>query len=286
MHAAYGRLYKVFNFPNNGDNIAMPKKHIIGMAACAVITAIVVTGIFTNSSINAWLLIKYIEYASKGTDNFCPVCGQTSNFLPVGTPKRDHALCGRCGSLERHRLLYIYLKENSNLFTDNLSVLHFSPNAGLRNILSKQKNLRYITSEYDGPADLNLDLMDVKLPDSCFDVAICFHVFEHIPDDRKAMKELYRILKPGGWAAVQVPFRNQPDTLENPSYETEDERNKYYGQKDHLRYYGSEDFKERLESVGFIVSVKQPGLEINENLAKKYSINRTEKIFIIHKPAH
>ena len=104
--------------------MAIPKRHIIGITGCAVMTAIVAIGITTNPSFNAWLTQRYIERASTGSDNTCPICSETFNFMPFGEPKRNGAYCGRCGSLKRHRLLYIYLKDNTNRFTDYLSLLH------------------------------------------------------------------------------------------------------------------------------------------------------------------
>ena len=222
---------------------------------------------------------------SWGPENTCPVCGQRSAFLAFGNPPRSRALCRNCFSLDRHRLLYLYLKERTNLFTDRLSVLHFSPERGLRAILSETPTLTYRTSWYeaDRPADYHLDLTDLDLPDQGWDVVIAYHIFEHIPDDRKAMREMYRVLKPGGWAVLQVPVREGP-SLEDPSVTTEDERTELFGQHDHVRYYGWQDFADRLSEAGFAVTIERFGREVSEALVGEYALNPNERIYVARKP--
>jgi len=218
--------------------------------------------------------------------NTCPVCLQTLAFIPSGTPPRPLALCPYCGSLERHRLLYLYLRQKTNLFRDELSVLHFSPERGLGGALASQRNLKYATSWYesDRPADYHLDLTNLALPDNSWDVLIAYHVLEHIPDDRKAMREMFRVLKPGGWAAVQVPIGDAPDTDEDPSVDTEAERTERFGQFDHLRLYGWQDFADRLTQAGFTVTIERFGHELSEGAIKQFALDRNERIYMVRKP--
>lgn len=218
--------------------------------------------------------------------NTCPICLQSVSFLPAGDPPRPYATCPFCGSLERHRLLYLYLRQKTNLFREKLSVLHFSPERGLGQALAAQKNLNYATSWYepDQAADYHLDLTRLALPDNSWDVLIAYHVLEHIPDDRAAMRELYRVLKPGGWAAVQVPTREQPDTFEDPRIVSSAERAQKYGNADHVRYYGWKDYADRLIQAGFVVSIERYTEELSDSAIREFALDRNERIYIARKP--
>ncbi len=217
----------------------------------------------------------------------CPVCGQRSVFAPYGNPHRARAMCTVCGSLERHRLLNFYLKEKTNLYTDRLSVLHFSPEKGLSAVLKAQKNLTYATSWYetDRPADYHLDLTALALPDESWDVLIVYHILEHITDDRTAMREMYRVLKPGGWAVVQVPVLEQPGSIEDPSADTPEERTAKFGRFDHVRHYGWQDFTDRLTAAGFEVTTERFGRELSDEQVRKFGLDRDERIYLLRKPA-
>ncbi len=252
--------------------------------------------------------VTYVQFAGEGVDqavhrlppavgrmlgiaapahlNTCPVCLQTLQFIPSGTPPRPLALCPYCGSLERHRLLYLYLRQKTNLFRDQLSVLHFSPERGLGAALKAQRNLTYATSWYepDREADYHLDLTNLALPDNSWDVMLVYHIFEHIPDDRKAMRELFRVLKPGGWAAVQVPIRDEPDTYEDASVVSEQDRTEKFGQFDHLRFYGWKDFADRLTQAGFAVTIERFGHELSESAVREFALDRNERIYLVRKP--
>jgi SAM-dependent methyltransferase len=219
--------------------------------------------------------------------NACPVCEQRSFFVPYGDPSRPLARCPVCGSLERHRLLYLYLRQKTNLFKDRLSVLHFSPEKGLSAALRAQRNLTYATSWYepDRPADFHLDLTHLTLADESWDVIIAYHILEHITEDRKAMREMYRVMKPGGWAVVQVPVRDEPDSLEDPSVVTEKERDERFGQYDHVRYYGWKDFADRLKEAGFEVKIERFGRQLSDDLVRELSLQRDERIYLLRKPA-
>ncbi|MEM7355011.1 MAG: methyltransferase domain-containing protein [Acidobacteriota bacterium] len=232
----------------------------------------------------AWSNLGDWTRKTLGETNTCPICGEQSFFRSVGYRSRPRAACGNCGSLERHRLLYLYLERKTRLFEDELSVLHFSPMRGLARALRAKENLHYVTSEYDKPADLQLDLTQLDLPDASWDVILCYHVFEHITEDRKAMREMYRVLKPGGWAVVQVPLRGAPDTFEDPSVTTPEGRLKAFGQRDHVRLYGWKDFAERLEEAGFEVTIEQFAQELDDEMVEEHSLSRPERIYFLRKP--
>jgi predicted SAM-dependent methyltransferase len=218
--------------------------------------------------------------------NTCPVCLQSSTFTAAGSTSRDLALCVVCGSLERHRLLMLYLRQRTNLFRDQLSVLHFSPERGLGGELARQKNLKYATSWYepDRAADFHLDLTALALPDNSWDVFLVYHIFEHITEDRKAMRELFRALKPGGWAVVQVPTDERTETLEDPSINTAEEKLARYGDADHVRFYGWKDFADRLTGAGFQVTIERFARELTDQQVREFALDRNERIYMVRKP--
>ncbi len=157
-------------------------------------------------------------------------------------------LCPLCGSLGRTRFLRFMINEQFE--TSELSVLHFSPHRTLSRSL-KAEFKSYQSSNYeDGSCDLQLDIQETGLNADSYDLIICFHVLEHIPDDRAAMQELFRILKPSGNCLIQVPFR-VGEMLEDPSITDPDERLRLFGQEDHLRWYNLDSLIERLTAVGF-----------------------------------
>jgi predicted SAM-dependent methyltransferase len=227
----------------------------------------------------AWLGVEPVQ------TNTCPVCLQATPFVPSGLPPRPRAACPYCGSLERHRLLYLYLRQKTNLFRDQLSVLHFSPERGLGGALAAQRNLRYASSWYEPerPADYHLDLTNLALPDNSWDVLIVYHILEHITDDRQAMREMHRVLKPGGWAVVQVPTREVPDTLEDPAIVTAEQRAEKYGLPEHVRYYGWKDFADRLTAAGFDVTIERFAQELSDSAVQEFALDRNERIYLVRK---
>ena len=168
-----------------------------------------------------------------------------------------------------------------------MRVLHFAPEIGFYKIFSSFKDIDYWPvdlepARYDGRVRKQVDITNITFDDDSFDLIICNHVLEHIPDDKKAMSELYRVLKPKtGIALLNVPIRNEPTTLEDPAINTPELRLKYYGWATHLRYYGL-DYPKRLAKAGF--SVQLCTIEDNdENFLKRYGLDRNEKIFLCRK---
>lgn len=192
----------------------------------------------------------------------CPVCKHTyRKFLPYGrlSASRPNALCPGCLSLERHRMIWYYIKHNTSFFSQSQSMLHIAPEYPFISRFKQLSHLKYITGDLESPlADVKLDVLEIPFENEAFDIVFCNHVLEHIPDDAKAMQEIYRILKPKGWAILQVPLKPGLEvTDEDFSITSPRDREKRFGQKDHVRWYGL-DYKNRLEKVGFKVKVYKP----------------------------
>ncbi|MEC4815283.1 MAG: methyltransferase domain-containing protein [Scytonema sp. PMC 1069.18] len=204
----------------------------------------------------------------------CPCCNSNfRTFLPAGINARPNAECPKCFSLERHRLIWLFLKNHTNLLSEKLKVLHVAPEFQLYRLLRSLSNLDYLSADLSAPrAMVNVDITNMHFTDNSFDVILCNHVLEHVSDDSKALKELYRVLKPGGWALLQVPLNGNLDkTFEDPNIVSPEDRLKFYGQKDHLRLYGR-DYKDRLEAAGFQVAVYDYLQELGSHTSEKYRL--------------
>jgi len=193
---------------------------------------------------------------------------------------RENALCPKCLSLERHRLMWLYLKEKTGFFTEKLKVLHIAPEQCFYGRFRNMANLDYTTADLESPlADIKLDVQQIPLPDNTFDMVICNHVLEHVEDDHKAISEIYRILKPGGTAIMQVPVMMENEkTYEDPSVIDPDERLKHFHQKDHYRIYGA-DFPERVKKAGFRITETNFLGEITEDQKTKHRLPADEYMF-------
>lgn len=216
----------------------------------------------------------------------CPICsGHFRMLLSFGVKKRQNAKCPKCGSLERHRLLWLYLRDRTNFFTDHLKILDIAPLHYLQEKCKKLENLDYISADISSPiAMTKMDITDIHLPDNQFDCIICYHVLEHINDDKKAMRELFRIIKPGGWAILQVPIDpNLDKTFEDISIIQPDKRENIFGQKDHVRVYGR-DYKNRLEEAGFVVKIDDYVHKLKDSKVREYALIANEEIYFCSKP--
>ena len=192
----------------------------------------------------------------KGSRYTDPIDGKSfRKFLPYGygTP-RENVLSPSTLSLERHRLLWLWLERETDFFTKPSKVLHFAPEQAFYKRFRESTHLNYTTTDLNSPlADVKADICNLPFEDNAYDIIFCNHVLEHIPDDIKAMKELYRILKTGGMAILQVPQDlNREFTFEDDSITDREERAKIFGQYDHVRVYGR-DYFDKLRSVGFKV---------------------------------
>ncbi|ABY34687.1 MAG TPA: SAM-dependent methyltransferase [Chloroflexus aurantiacus] len=190
----------------------------------------------------------------QGKNHFCPVCQKSLRaFAPYGRSRRKGALCIYCGSLERHRLLWLYLTQKTDLFDGRpKDVLHIAPEPCFKPIFHQKLGSGYITADLnDDHVMVKMDITNIQYPDASFDVILCSHVLEHVPDDRKAMREFWRVLKPTGWAILLVPIMAEV-TFEDPSIVDPQARFIAFGQEDHVRVYGR-DFPDRLRGAGFTV---------------------------------
>lgn len=201
-----------------------------------------------------WNLVYSLPYYGKGF--WCPVCGKESRkFLKYGNPQRENARCPRCNSLERHRFVWLYFHRMTNLFDGGpKTMLHVAPESCFKHILRKSLGYSYITADLSNPhANVKMDITDIQYPDESFDVIYCSHVLEHVQDDKKAIREFYRVLKKAGWAILLVPISTDK-TVEDLSIVDPSERLRVFGQEDHVRRYGL-DFIDRLHDAGFKVTV-------------------------------
>jgi len=226
-----------------------------------------------------------LSFIYKGDKYYCPVCdGHFRTFLSFGIQKRKNACCPRCRSLERHRLLWLYLKNKTNLFNDDLKLLHIAPELVLKNKFKKMNNIKYYSADlHNTNAMVKTDLTSICFKVNSFDAILCTHVLEHINDDKKAMQELHRVLNTSGWAILQVPIdKNRKETFEDFSIAEPEEREKHFGQKDHVRCYGL-DYKDRLTSTGFSVKLDNYVMQLSGDIRKKYSLDEKEDIYFCTK---
>ena len=239
-------------------------------------------------------------YYLSGKKYYCPVCehyARSFRTLRIFTMfwryfnihlsiwKRKNSLCPRCDSRERHRSLWLYLKTNSDFLLNsnnyNKKMLHIAPEKCFTKIFSKQPNIDYLSADLDSSkAMIKMDIQKIPFPEQFFDLILCNHVLEHVPDDRKAMREFYRVLKKGGMAIITVPINyNSEKTFEDTRIITQEQRIKYYGQENHLRYYGL-DFKERLEKQNFIVKCEKYTDKIDEELKEYCCLPKKQYIYL------
>ena len=227
-----------------------------------------------NSALNLFYFPYYL-----GHQVYCPWCNcHFRRFVPYGRTDvpglhgpTQNGMCPRCHCIDRHRLLWLYFHNRSNIFRDQLKVLHFAPEAYCQQKLRNCSNLDYISADIDSPlAMVKVDITAIPYAENTFDVILCSHVLPDIPDDRKAMSELYRVLKPGGWALILVPFHaDQAKTFEDPSIVDPKERTRLFGHFDHVRAYGR-DFIDRLESTGFTVRQERYASELDPDVVQRY----------------
>jgi hypothetical protein len=224
----------------------------------------------------------------KGNNVDCPVCERSfKKFLSYGSEvtHRDNVLCPYDLTLERHRLMWVYLKDRSNFFKEEkLKVMHIAPEQCFYSKFKKQKNLEYTTGDLLSPlADIHFDLHKIPLEDNQYDVIFCNHVLEHVQDDHKCMTELHRIMKPGGWGIFQVPIdTSRTETYEDKSITSPKEREKHFWQYDHVRLYGL-DYPNKLEAAGFDVEVYDYHKDLPKEHYEKYRFHADELLYIVKK---
>jgi predicted SAM-dependent methyltransferase len=229
-----------------------------------------------------------LAFLLKGNTFTDPIDGKSFRmFLPYGYgTQRNNVLSPSTLSLERHRLLWLYLQNETDFFTSKVqkNVLHFAPEQEFYKRFKKQKNIQYTTTDLFSPlADVKADICNLPFEDNQYDVIFCNHVLEHIPDDTKAMQELYRVLKPEGMAILQIPQDlNRATTFSDDSITDEKERAKIFGQYDHVRVYGR-DYFDKLRSIGFTVVEEDYTKKISPELVTKYCLADGEIIPVCFK---
>ncbi|HKJ49232.1 MAG TPA: methyltransferase domain-containing protein [Christiangramia sp.] len=235
----------------------------------------------------SYLVRPFLKIYLKGSRYTDPIDGSGfRKFLPYGYEnQRENVLSPSTLSLERHRLLWLYLKYETEFFNKNLKVLHFAPEQAFYKRFRKLNNLDYTTTDLNSPlADVKADICDLPFEDDSFDFILCNHVLEHIPDDTKAMQELYRILKPGGTAVLQIPQElDRAETFQDDSIRDPKERAKIFGQYDHVRVYGR-DYFQKLRNIGFEVEEVDYTSKLSEAEINKYCLAKGEIIPVCHKP--
>lgn len=252
---------------------------------------------------------------TKGVE--CPVCGgRYRRFMPYGyVSVRRNALCPKCLSLERHRLLWLWLGVGTDLLDGGKKFLHIAPEVCLMRRFEKiytgspqtgastgsdlctqgsgvatderAKGFGaqgdYLTADLESPlAKVRFDVQQIPFPDGSFDVVFCNHVLEHVPDDRAAMREIHRVMRRGGWGVLMVPVdENRERTFEDDTITDPAERTRVFGQYDHRRVYGR-DYADRLREAGFGVEEVDHFAALSPGERRKFAL-RPETIFVVRK---
>ena len=237
----------------------------------------------------SYVVRPILAFLLKGDTFTDPIDGKSfKSFLPYGYGnQRSNVLSPSTLSLERHRLLWLYLQNETPFFTSKskLKVLHFAPEQAFYKIFRNQQNLDYTTTDLLSPlADVKADICNLPFTDNQYDIILCNHVLEHIPDDTKAMQELFRVLKPGGMAILQIPQDlNRAVTFTDDTITNQKERAAIFGQYDHVRVYGR-DYFDKLRSIGFTVVEEDYTKKIIPDLVNKYCLAKGEIIPVCFKP--
>lgn len=227
--------------------------------------------------------LRVASVSNFGTRVSCPCCG--SRFRKFA---RFHGLddqCPRCGSLMRQRVVTLYLRDVLRVAETGGDILHVGPAPSVSRWLASFPEVRYVSVDLNSPlADVKADITDLPFPDDSHDLVVCLHVLEHVPDDRQAIRELFRVLRPGGKAVIQVPPSPFDETLEDPTVTDPAERERRYGQYDHVRLCGS-DYLERLEEAGFDVTREDYAERFDLASRALYEIHAGEPFYVCVKPA-
>ncbi|WP_420398889.1 class I SAM-dependent methyltransferase [Flagellimonas sp.] len=247
---------------------------------------------FLNLIPRPWLIkLSYwvrplIALFLRGSTYTDPIDGKSfRKFLPYGYESpRENVLSPSTLSLERHRLLWLFLKNRTDFFSKDLSLLHFAPEQAFYKRFKKLTNVTYTTTDLNSPlADVKADICKLPFENDTFDVILCNHVLEHIPDDTKAMQELYRVLKPGGWGVFQIPQDlGREHTFEDNSITDKKERARIFGQYDHVRIYGR-DYFDKLRKIGFTVEEVDLTQDYSPEEIEKYRLAKGEIVPFVRK---
>ncbi len=235
---------------------------------------------------NIFVPILGLIYLGRGKE--CPICGvKRRKFLPYGyVTQRPNALCPSCLSLERHRLLWLYLQRETTLFDNHPTLLHIAPEISLMKLIRadyKYVAERYKSADLDSPlADIHFDVQLIPLEANSFEVVICNHILEHVENDRLAMSELHRVMAHGGWGILLSPVEMDREvTFEDDTIVDKSERTRVFGQYDHRRIYGR-DYAKRLADAGFDVKEVDYYAAISPEEREKFALTN-EIIYLVKK---
>ncbi|MFO8182600.1 MAG: methyltransferase domain-containing protein [Candidatus Aegiribacteria sp.] len=222
-----------------------------------------------------------------GSNYECPCCGgRFRKMIPwdPSDPLDDNMVCPACRSQSRHRLLLTFLERETDIFSSETRLLHFAPESFLADRFRKYRNIEYVTADLSmARVSARLDITSLPFENDSFDALICNHVLEHVMDDSTAIRELSRVLRPGGWAVVMVPMdRSRAETFEDPSITDPEKRLKTFGQSDHVRIYGR-DFIQRLRSGSWTVRELNYAEDLDPGLRDRLALMKNEFIYTASK---
>jgi SAM-dependent methyltransferase len=229
-------------------------------------------------------LAKRVWYA--GNTVACNICGTPARKFEQGPQTQWELMCPYCYSRPRHRTAYRFFHERTDLYDGRPKrMLHVAPEAALAPEFRTIPGVDYLSGDLDPAAAMvQMDITDIRYPDNSFDVIYCSHVLEHVPDDRRAMRELARVLKPSGWAVLAVPLREGLETLEDPTITDPQSRQRLFGQWDHVRWYSAADFQRRLEEAGFTVTVDRFAEQFSDEAVRRHGLSREAMYLLRKKP--
>ena len=234
----------------------------------------------------SYVVRPILAFFLKGDTFTDPIDGKSfKSFLPYGYgTQRNNVLSPSTLSLERHRLLWLYLQNETDFFTNQKKVLHFAPEQCFLKRFRALDNIDYITTDLLSPiADVKADICNLPFEDNSYDIILCNHVLEHIPDDTKAMQELYRVMKPGGYGIFQIPQDlTRQTTFEDNTITDKKERAEIFGQYDHVRVYGY-DYFNKLRDIGFMVNEVDYTGKLSAKAIEKYCLAKGEIIPVVYK---
>lgn len=233
------------------------------------------------SKVRVQIQTSIIKNFGKNNLYFCSCCGHSLTKFIDWSDSYRNVICPYCNSQPRHRSLTLLLKQKSNLDLNKpIKMLHIAPEASLRKLFDSKDNIEYITADLNNPGvDVKMDITQIPYDNNTFDIIICNHVLEHILDDRQAMRELLRVLKPNGWASLQVPIAyHQEKTFEDVTIQSPEDRLRYFGQEDHVRWYGR-DYPDRLTEIGFTVTIENIAESLSSEKIEQYGLRSEECLY-------
>lgn len=236
-------------------------------------------------SMEVFLFLRGLMF--RGERHQCPICGFRGRAFTHGGGSlrtRDRGYCPRCNSKARHRTVWLHCLDHTDITTKPTRLLHVAPKYCLSRRLTRMNNVEYAAVDLQARPHVTFvgDLTQLDIPDETFDGVLCIHVLEHIIDDQAAISEIWRALRPGGWAVINVPVDLDQTTYEDATITTAAGRRQAFGEADHVRVYGA-DLGERLERAGFEVTLHR-GEDIGERAVERHGLTRDEHVFHCVKP--